>query len=52
MTKKKEPMVTITKAEYALINWEATMFYEVDGVRFLTPTQLAKLHKLDKKANP
>jgi PHD/YefM family antitoxin component YafN of YafNO toxin-antitoxin module len=50
--KKKEPeTVTITKAEYELINWESTMFYEVEGTRLITPAQLAKLMRLDKKAN-
>lgn len=51
MTKKKEPMVTITKAEYELINFESTMFYEHAGTERLTTEQRNRLYKLDKKAN-
>jgi hypothetical protein len=49
--KKAPDMITITKAEYDLTNWEATTFYEIHGVERITPEQLAKLKRLDKKAN-
>jgi hypothetical protein len=52
MTKKKEPMVTVSEAEYALLNYEASMFYEHAGIETLSPTQEAKLRNLDRKANP
>jgi len=44
-----QEMITISKAEYDLIQFESTMFYEIDGVERLTPTQLNKLTTLDKQ---
>jgi hypothetical protein len=52
MKTKEAPPVTISAAEYALLNYEASMFYQYLGIGALNPREEAKLRRLDRKANP
>ncbi len=48
MSKKKIKMITITKAEFDMLHYEAGLFYEIDGLSQISEEEEKKLRRLDK----